>query len=310
MHRTFMALLLAAVTISASAGTWYEQYENGVRAIEQGRAEEAKAALAAAIAARGEEGLQVPARPQQYLDYLPHLYLAIAHQMSGDVDHARKELALAETSGAAAKSEVGRPLLVAYELLLRGDATSPRPRYAVYEPKSPLLSEREFQTLRDDVLEVRPAARHEAERGTVVRELRARPRARAQGRLPARAHALHRRRRPPSEPAEAGAHVRHVAHRLLPILSHRALARAPRELAMRQERPRDLPAPRRDPAERAGAQRIVVAPARDGTETGGAAVATPSAARWASAAAVARRDPHSPLHPPPAGGARRCSRPA
>lgn len=152
MIRIFMALLLAAATVSASAATWYEQYEKGVRLIEQGRADAAKDALNAAVAARAEEGLQVPTRPQQYLDYLPHLYLAIAHQMTGDVEAARKALARAETSGVAAKSEVGRPLLVAYQLLLRGDASSTRPRYAVYDPKAPVLSEAEFQTLRNDVL--------------------------------------------------------------------------------------------------------------------------------------------------------------
>ena len=152
MIRIFVALLLAATTLSASAATWYEQYEKGVRLIEQGKAEAAKDALAAAIAARAEEGLQVPTRPQQYLDYLPHLYLAIAHQMTGDVEAARKALARAESSGVAAKSEVGRPLLVAYQLLLRGDASSARPRYAVYDAKAPVLSEAEFQTLRNDVL--------------------------------------------------------------------------------------------------------------------------------------------------------------
>ncbi|MFP5248000.1 MAG: tetratricopeptide repeat protein, partial [Thermoanaerobaculia bacterium] len=151
MLRPFIAFLLF-VSTSASAATWYEHYENGVRAIEQGRAEAAKESLAAAVAARAEEGVQLPTRPQQYIDYLPHLYLAIAHQMTGDVEPARKELALAETSGMAAKSEVGRPLLVAYQLLLRGDAAGTRPRYAVFEKKAPVLSEEEFHLLRNDVL--------------------------------------------------------------------------------------------------------------------------------------------------------------
>jgi hypothetical protein len=72
--------------------------------------------------------------------------------MTGDVEVAKKELALAETSGAAAKSEVGRPLLVAYQLLLRGDATGKFPRYTVYEHKPGVLSEQEFNTLRTDIL--------------------------------------------------------------------------------------------------------------------------------------------------------------
>ena len=152
MTRNLLALLLLAIAPFAAAADWYDHYENGVRLIEQGKASEAKSALKAALAARAEEGVQLPTTPQQYLDYLPHLYLAIAHQMTGDVDDARKELALAETSGMAVKSEVGRPLLVAYQLLLRGDAVGKLPRYAVYEKKAGVLSEGEFNLLRNDVL--------------------------------------------------------------------------------------------------------------------------------------------------------------
>jgi tetratricopeptide (TPR) repeat protein len=152
MVRILIAALLFAAASTASAANWYEQYEQGVRLIEQGRADDARQALAAALAARKDEGVQVPAGPQQYIDYLPHLYLAIANQMAGDVDAARKELALAETSGIAARSEVGRPLLVAYQLLLRGDGGGKYPRYAVYEKTSPVLSEADFNLLRNDVL--------------------------------------------------------------------------------------------------------------------------------------------------------------
>ena len=151
MIRTCLVVLLLASS-PAFAADWYQDYERGVRLIEQGDAAGAKSALAAAVAARAQEGVQVPTRPQQYIDYLPHLYLAIAHQMSGDVEQARAELALAETSGMAAKSEVGRPLLVAYQLLLRGDGAGRYPRYAVYEKKAPTLSDAEFERLRSDVL--------------------------------------------------------------------------------------------------------------------------------------------------------------
>ena len=147
MKRALFAVLLLAVSLSASAAEWYEHYEKGVRLIEQGEAEAAKGALEAALKGRASEGLQLPTRPQQYIDYLPHLYLAIASQMTGDVDRARKELALAETSGMATRSEVGRPLLVAYQLLLRGAGS-----YAVYEQKPPVLTEEEFRLLRNDVL--------------------------------------------------------------------------------------------------------------------------------------------------------------
>ncbi|HWW61717.1 MAG TPA: hypothetical protein VN181_10155 [Thermoanaerobaculia bacterium] len=118
-----LALLVATLL---SQATWYDHYERGVRLIEEGQAAAARPELEAALKLREKEGLQLPARPQQYVDYLPHLYLAIASQMTGDLDVARRELASAETSGIATRSEVGHPLLVAYQLLLRGNADSRR----------------------------------------------------------------------------------------------------------------------------------------------------------------------------------------
>lgn len=150
-----MKAILVAVVLAAAAAqlAWYESYEQGVRLIERGRAAEAIPLLESALAARPGETLQAPARPHQYIDYLPHLYLAIARQMTGDVDGARQHLASAESSGVAAKSEVGRPLLVAYQLLLRGDAAvSQRPAFATYSDRKPLLTEEEFNILRRDVL--------------------------------------------------------------------------------------------------------------------------------------------------------------
>jgi len=149
MLQLILAILLAA---GGAQSTWYEHYENGVRLIADGHGAEARAELEAAIAMRGSEGLQIATRQQQYIDYLPHLYLAIASQMSGDVAAARKELARAEDTGVAAKSEVGRPLLIAYQLLLRGDGSSSRPAYATFKQTTPLLSEQEFSVLRNDVL--------------------------------------------------------------------------------------------------------------------------------------------------------------
>lgn len=142
-------LLLAAP--SPADGTWYERYAEGVRLIEQGKGAEALPHLDAAVAARADEGLQVPTGRGQYVDYMPHVYLAIANHMAGDVARARRELQLAETSGVAAKSEVGSSLLGAYELLLR-DSSSTRPLYSVYEAKEPVLTREEFNLLRDDVL--------------------------------------------------------------------------------------------------------------------------------------------------------------
>lgn len=151
MIRTSIAALLL-MALPASASNWYDHYENGVRLIEQGQAESAKVALEAALAARAEEGIRVPTRPQQNIDYLPHLYLAIASQMSGDVDRARDELGLAESSGAAARSDVGRRLFVAYQLLLRGDVEGKYPRYMVFDRQPSLLSEEDFNLLRNDIL--------------------------------------------------------------------------------------------------------------------------------------------------------------
>lgn len=149
-----MYILLLAILLSTPTGTWYEHYDRGLRLIQDGQATAARAELEAAYALRSKEQLQVAARPQVYIDYLPHLYLAIASQMGGDIDSARKHLAKAEDSGVAAKSEVGRPLLVAYQLLLRGDATGQyaRPAYAVYKAKPTVISDAEFKQLRQDVM--------------------------------------------------------------------------------------------------------------------------------------------------------------
>jgi tetratricopeptide (TPR) repeat protein len=149
-----MLAFFLMLSMASTAPQWYEHYEKGVRLIEQGQATAARQEIEAALSERAVEGLQVPTNTNEYIDYVPHLYLAIAHQMTGDVEKARQELGRAEDSGVAAKSEVGRPLLVAYQLLLRGDGTGKyaRPGYAVYERKTPVLSESEFSMLRNDVL--------------------------------------------------------------------------------------------------------------------------------------------------------------
>lgn len=149
--QAILALLLLFATPTAM---WYEQYDRGLRLIEQGQGVAAREALGAALALHPEEQLQVATRPSEYIDYLPHLYLAIANQMAGDIDAARQQLTRAEDSGVAAKSEIGRPLLVAYQLLLRGDTTGKysRPAYAVYTARPPVISEQEFNQLRQDVM--------------------------------------------------------------------------------------------------------------------------------------------------------------
>ena len=151
MLHTMVAI---ALLFALPTPTWVSHYELGIRLIEQGQGHAARGELEAALAARSSEGLQVTTRPNQYVDYLPHLYLAIASQMSGDVEEARRQLGLAETSGKSARSENGRPLLIAYQLLLRGDTSGrlSRPAYATYSEKPPVLSETDFARLRQDVL--------------------------------------------------------------------------------------------------------------------------------------------------------------
>src|SRR5438067_1923110 len=147
-------ILAVALLLATPAGTWFEHYDRALRLIEQGQGAPARDELNAAFALRNTEGLQIATGQQEYIDYLPHLYLAIANQMAGDVEAAREHLARAEDTGVAAKSEIGRPLLVAYQLLLRGDSTGrySRPAYAVYMAKPPVITDAEFKQLRQDVI--------------------------------------------------------------------------------------------------------------------------------------------------------------
>jgi hypothetical protein len=149
-----MHILALAILLAVPSGTWYEHYDRALRLIADGQGAGARDELQAALALRGKEQLQAATQRHEYIDYLPHLYLAIAKQMTGDIDGSRKVLAKAEESGVAAKSEVGQPLLVAYQLLLRGDPSGRlnRPAYAVYAAKPPVISEAEFRQLREDVL--------------------------------------------------------------------------------------------------------------------------------------------------------------
>jgi hypothetical protein len=157
------ALLLSAVFALAGPETlsWLEPYRAGVRLVEQGKGAEARKALESALRLRPAGGLRVPAGGVDYVDYLPHLYLAMACQMSGDPDAGRAYLVAAEREGLAEKSEAGRPLLEAQRVLLRAESAKPQtspartqaaPRYRDYERKPLVLSERETEDLRAEVL--------------------------------------------------------------------------------------------------------------------------------------------------------------
>ncbi len=158
------AALLISSALFAAAGPpslgWLEPYRTGVRLVEQGQGAAARNALEKALGLRRDGGLRVPVGGVDYVDYLPHLYLAMACQMSGDADAGRAYLVAAEQEGLAAKSEAGRPLLEAQRVLLRADPPRPPssarsgavPRYRDYERKPPVLSEGEVESLRAEVL--------------------------------------------------------------------------------------------------------------------------------------------------------------
>jgi hypothetical protein len=157
------ASLLLALVAPAGPDTlgWLEPYRTGVRLVEQGKGVEARKALETALRLRGAGGLRVPAGSVDYVDYLPHLYLAMACQMSGDPDAGRAYLVAAEQEGLAEKSEAGRPLLDAQRILLRTEPRRPQtltgkpggaPRYRDYVRKPLVLSEPEVEDLRAEVL--------------------------------------------------------------------------------------------------------------------------------------------------------------
>jgi len=156
------ALIAFALVAPASPESlpWLEPYRTGVRLVEQGRGAEARKSLEAALRARAAGGLRVPVGGVEYVDYLPHLYLAMACQMSGDLDAGRAHLLAAEQEGLSARSEAGHPLLEAQRVLLRSDvpkASAPAagggvPKYRDYERQPPVLSDRELEDVRAEVL--------------------------------------------------------------------------------------------------------------------------------------------------------------
>ena len=147
-------LLVVGLASGQTDPAWYGHYERGVALVQQGQPEAARSELEKALALRPAPELNVATRPWQYIDYLPNLYLAIAAQNSGDVDEARRQLEISEKAGVATRSEVGKPLLVAYQIILRGPEAlhQTRPRYAIFAQKPSVLSEEEFKKLETDVL--------------------------------------------------------------------------------------------------------------------------------------------------------------
>ncbi|MEW6335848.1 MAG: hypothetical protein AB1625_00475 [Acidobacteriota bacterium] len=160
---TVMLLLLLSAGTPVAEKPWYTLYDEGIRLVELGRCAEAVRALERAAAARPAEGLRVPTDGLHYVDYLPHLYLAIASHCAGDVASARRHLGSARASGVAGRSEVGASLLDAYEVLLRDERpivagageASPSPEgrsFRLFERRAPVLSEAEVERIRAEVL--------------------------------------------------------------------------------------------------------------------------------------------------------------
>jgi tetratricopeptide (TPR) repeat protein len=139
---------------------WHERYLKGVRLVEQGHGADARSELEKALVARPASGLQVPTSGVRYIDYLPHLYLAAACHMSGDIAEAKKHLAQAEREGIEGKSAAGRSLLGTYRLLLGEPGTAdaaprapaPTPKYREFQRKPPILSEATYTELKRGVL--------------------------------------------------------------------------------------------------------------------------------------------------------------
>lgn len=155
-----VVVLLGQAAFVAAGGTWDDHYRKGVLLVEQGKAGEARRELEAALALRPEAGLRIQVGGASYVDYLPHLYLAMACQMTGDITEAKKQIALADSEGLAAKSEIGKPLLEAYRLLLDADplpspaatAAGDTPKFKVYKSKPVVLPDGEAAALRAEVL--------------------------------------------------------------------------------------------------------------------------------------------------------------
>ena len=147
MIGVFVAVLLAGTS-------WSDHYQRGVGLVQQGKGAEARAELERALGARPTAALQVRSGDRTF-DYLPHLYLALACQMSGDVEHARQYLAAADKDGKAGRSATGRPLLEAYRVLLATPAAAnppAEPRYRVFERKPVVLSDERHRQLQAAVL--------------------------------------------------------------------------------------------------------------------------------------------------------------
>ena len=82
------ALALAAALAAPGSGaeTWYEHYGRALDLISNSRDGETRVELERALELRSEPGLKLRTEGVSYIDYLPHLYLAVAAPVSGARD--------------------------------------------------------------------------------------------------------------------------------------------------------------------------------------------------------------------------------
>jgi hypothetical protein len=165
-RESFMAslvtLMLAALILPQSGEvSWHAHYERGVELVEAGDGGAAIVELEKALAARPEPGLRLRTEGLRSIDYLPHLFLAVALHMVGDVERAGDELAAAEKAGVAVRSEFGLTILEAYQLLLGRPVSDsqhePAPELAQglreFDRKPEVLSDEEFAHARGEILQ-------------------------------------------------------------------------------------------------------------------------------------------------------------
>jgi len=153
-------MLVALASPQQGVEPWYANYQRGVELVEAGDGAAAVVELEDALAARPEPALRVATDGPRYIDYLPHLFLAIALHMGGDADRAEQHLTAAEEAGVAAQSDFGSRLLGAYQLLLGRPAEDIAPvvpagmaaAYREFERKTEVLSDDEFDLVRRGVL--------------------------------------------------------------------------------------------------------------------------------------------------------------
>jgi tetratricopeptide (TPR) repeat protein len=109
---------------------WKTQYQLGMERLEAGEHATAYLYFERALATQPEERLAAVEIDGTAADYLPHLYLCVTAYHQGELEGARRHLAAAETSGRAAESAVGGPLLDHYRTLLFPRETGDRGRAA------------------------------------------------------------------------------------------------------------------------------------------------------------------------------------